>query len=85
MYVCMYIMCRTMPDMCKVYILGSPGSSEGKESACNTGNWVRSLGLEDPLEEGMASHASMVAWRIPREREEPGRPQSMGLQRVRHD
>ena len=45
---------------------------------------VQSLGREDPLEEGMAPHSSVLAWRIPW-REEPGRLQSMGLQRVRHD
>ena len=44
--------------------------------------WVRSLGWEDPLEEGMATHSSILAWRIPWT-EEPGRLQSMGLQRVR--
>ena len=44
---------------------------------------VRYLGLEDPLEEGMAIHSSSVAWRIPWT-EEPGGLQSMGLQRVRH-
>ena len=44
--------------------------------------WVRSLGQEDPLEEGMATHSSILAWRIPWT-EEPGRSQSMGLQRVR--
>ena len=44
---------------------------------------VRSLGQEDPLEKGMASHSSILAWKIPW-MEEPGRPQSMGLQRVRH-
>ena len=46
--------------------------------------WVRSLGWEDPLEEGMATHSIILAWRIPWT-EEPGRLQSMGLQRVRHD
>ena len=46
--------------------------------------WVRSLGQEDPLEEEMATHSSTLAWRIPW-REEPGRLQSMGLQRVGHD
>ena len=46
--------------------------------------WVQSLGWEDPLEEGMATHSSILAWRIPWT-EEPGRLQSMGLQRVRHD
>ena len=45
---------------------------------------VQSLGQEDPLEKGMATHSSIPAWRIPRT-EEPGRLQSMGLQRVRHD
>ena len=43
---------------------------------------VRSLGLEDPLEKEMAAHSSTLAWRIPW-REEPGRLQSMGSQRLR--
>ena len=46
--------------------------------------WVRSLGREDPLEKEMATHSSTLAWRIPW-REEPGRLQSMGSQRVGHD
>ena len=46
--------------------------------------WVQSLGCEDPLEEGMATHSSILAWRIPWI-EEPGRLQSMGSQSVRHD
>ena len=46
--------------------------------------WVRFLGWEDSLEEGMATHSSTPAWRIPWT-EEPGGPQSMGLQRVGHD
>jgi len=46
--------------------------------------WVQSLGQKDPLEEGMASHSSILAWRIPW-REEPGRLPSMGSQRVRHN
>ena len=45
---------------------------------------VPSLGREYPLEEGMATHSSILAWRIPWT-EEPGRLQSMGLQRVGHD
>ena len=45
---------------------------------------IRSLGLEDPLEEGMATHSSILAWRIPMT-EETGGLQSMGLQRVGHD
>ena len=43
--------------------------------------WVRSLGWEDSLEEEMATHSSILAWRIPWT-EEPGRLQSMGSQRV---
>ena len=46
--------------------------------------WVPSLGWEDSLEKKMATHSSILAWRIPWT-EEPGRLQSMGLQRVRHD
>ena len=46
--------------------------------------WVPSLGWEDPLEEGMATHSNIVAWRIPWT-EEPGKLQSLGSQRVRHD
>ena len=45
---------------------------------------VCSLGQEDPLEKEMATHSSTLAWRIPW-REEPGRLQSMGSQRVEHD
>ena len=45
---------------------------------------VRSLGREDPLEKEMAIHSSTLAWKIPWT-EEPGRLQSMGSQRVRHD
>ena len=46
--------------------------------------WVQSLGQEDPLEKEMASHSSILAWRIPWT-EEPGRLQSMGSQRIRHN
>ena len=45
--------------------------------------WVGSLGWEDLLEKGMATHSSILAWRIPWT-EEPGELQSMGSQRVRH-
>ena len=97
--------------------MGFPGSSAGKESACNAGDpdaipgsgssngegigyplqyswaslvaqiiktppamwetWVRSLDWEDLLEEGMATHSSILAWRIPMT-EDPGRLWSMG-------
>ena len=46
--------------------------------------WVQSLGREDPLEEGMATHSSILAWRIPWTKEH-GRLQSMGSQRAGHD
>ena len=101
-----------------------PGSSAGKESACNAGDpilipvwgrspregmgcllqyswaslvaqtvknlpaiqktWVQSLGWEDPLEKRMATHSSILAWRIPWT-EEPGKIQSMGSQRLGHN
>ena len=46
--------------------------------------WARSLGWGDPLEKEMATHSSILAWRIPWTGE-PGGLQSMGLQRVRQD
>ena len=46
--------------------------------------WVRSLGQEDPLEKAMATHSSIVAWRIPWA-EEPGGLQCTGFQRVGHE
>ena len=46
--------------------------------------WVQSLGWKDLLEKAMATHSSILAWKIPR-MEEPGRLQSMGSQRVGHD
>ena len=46
--------------------------------------WVQSLGQEDPLEKAMGIHSSILAWRIPWT-EKPGRLQSMGSHRVRHD
>ena len=58
-----------------------------KNPPANAGDietWVQSLGGEDPLKEGMATHSSILAWRIPRT-EEPGGLQSIGLHRVRHD
>ena len=66
-------------------LLGFPGGSKGKESACKAGDAaVSSLGREDPLEKGMATHSRIPAWRISWT-EEPGRLQSMESQRVRYD
>ena len=47
--------------------------------------WVRSLGWEDSLEKEMATHSSILVWRILWTPEEPGRLQSMGSQRVGHE
>ena len=63
---------------------GFPGGSDSKESSCNAGDQVPALGQEDPLEKGMATHSSILAWEISWT-EEPGKLQSMGFQRVRYD
>ena len=66
---------------------GVPSSASGKEPACQYRRHeteVQSLGQEDPLEKGMATHSSTLAWRIPWT-EEPGGLQSMGPQRVGHN
>ena len=66
---------------------GIPGGSVGKSPLASAGD-IRDVGLvprwEDPLEEEMATHSSILAWRIPCT-EEPGGLQSLGSPRVRHD
>ena len=62
--------------------VGFPGGSEGKESACNAGDGVQSLGQENLPEKGTATHCTSLAWRIPWT-EEPGGLQSMRLQSQR--
>ena len=64
-------------------MMGFSDDSESKESVCNAGDLVWSLGWEDPLEDDMATHSSILGWRIVC-REEPGGLQSVGIQRVRH-
>ena len=55
-----------------MYTMGLPLVAQyGKEFACNGADLVRSLGWEDPLEKGMATHSRILAWRIPWT-EEPG-------------
>ena len=67
-----------------LYLFGFSGGSYGKEAACNCKrSWVRSLGWEDYLEKGMATHSSILVWKIPWTKE-PGGLQSMGWQGVRH-
>ena len=68
----------------KPLILGFPSGSAVKNPSAMQEMWIQSLGQEDPLEEGMATHSSILAWRIPWTLE-PGRLQSIGLQRVGHD
>ena len=57
--------------------MGFPHSSVGKESACSAGDTDSIPGLENPLEEDIATHSSILAWRIPWT-EEPGGLRSMG-------
>ena len=61
--------------------MGLPGGSDGKEFACNVGDLGSIPELGRPLEEGMATHSSILAWRIPWT-EEPGGQQSVWLQNV---
>ena len=70
--------------------MGFPRGSDSKdllamwENPAMQETWVRSLGQEDPLEEGIETHSRILAWRIPWI-EEPHGLQSVELQRVRHD
>ena len=67
--------------------MGFAGVSVSKESCSvqeTQETQVRSLGWEDPLEEKTATHSSILAWEVPWT-EKPGRLQSTGSQRVRHD
>ena len=66
------------------YSWASLGAQIVKNLPAMRETWVRSLGWEDPLEKEMATHSSILAWRIPWT-EQPGRPQSMGSKRVGHD
>ena len=63
---------------------GFSGGSDSKESAHNAEAQVQSLDQEDPMEKGMATHSSTLAWEIPWT-EEPDGLQSMGSQRVKHN
>ena len=65
------------------YLLGFPGGSDSKAPVCNAGDPGSIPGSEDPLEKEMVAHSSTLAWKIPWV-EEPGRLQSMGLQKVGH-
>ena len=68
----------------RVIIRGFPGGSEVKNLPAIQEIQVWFLGWEDPLEEGMETHSSILSWRIPWT-EEPGKLQSMGSRRTRHN
>ena len=71
--------------LCSIYICwASLVAQRLKHLPAMRETWVRSLGREVPLEKEMATHSSILAWRIPRT-EEPGEPQFTGSQRVGHD
>ena len=63
---------------------GFPGTSAVRNPPANAGDAGSAPGWERPLEKEMATHSSILAWRVPWT-EEPGRLQSTGLQRVGHD
>ena len=65
-------------------LVGIPGDSEDKESACNAGDLSQSLNWEDLLEKEMATHSSILAWRSPMDRG-AWWATVHGVQRVRHD
>ena len=67
------------------YFSDFSGRSDGKESACNMGDRVQSLGGEDSLEKGMATHSSILAWRIPWTEEPGGLPWSLKSQTRQSD
>ena len=71
-------------NLLKIHLWASLVAQRVKRLPAMQETWVRSLGQEDPLEKEMATHSSTLAWKIP-STEKPGRLQSMGLQRVRHD
>ena len=82
---CLHFCAQTFSSCCEwrlLFIAGSRHMVRNSHAVLETR--VRSLGREDPLEKGMATHSSILAWRIPW-REEPGGLQSMGSQRVGHD
>ena len=88
-WIILFLCISTLADITYIYIcniytyMGFPGNSDSRERTCQCRK-VQSVGREDPLEKGMATHSSVLAWRIPWT-EEPGGLQSMGSQRIRHN
>ena len=88
-YMCVFIFSYRILVSIILYIYiyihnGFPRGSDGKESSAMQDTRVRSLGLEDPLDKGMATHSSILAWTIPWT-EKTGGLQSMGPQKVGHN
>ena len=69
---------------CGSWLVGFPGGSDSKESACSQEGRVQSLGQEDPLKKGVGTHSIILAWRVPLTTGSWW-AQSMELQRVGHD
>ena len=74
----------TEPIICPLFYIPSLVAQTVKNLPAILETCVQSLGQEDPLEKDMATHSSILVWRIP-QTEEPGGLQSMGLQRVEHN
>ena len=77
-------MCIKYFEKCLAHNLSSMVAQTVKNLPAVQETWVQSLGQEDPLEKGMATHSSILAWKIPWTKEFGGL-QSMGLLRVRND
>ena len=77
-------MTSDLSDSVQVFVLPGPSHQVVKNLPAMQETQVRSLDWEDPLEEGIATHSRILAWKIPWT-EEPGRLPSMGSQRVGHD
>ena len=60
-----------MDKIFTIFNLGFPGGSDDKEATCNAGDLIQSLCQDNPLGKGIATHFSILAWRIP-QKEEPG-------------
>ena len=85
-YLCIQSLIYVIVDWFQMYLKyrGFPGGSDGKESVYNAGDTGLIPSWEDPLEENMATHSSILAWKIPWT-EESGGLQSMGSQKVRYN
>ena len=90
MFYCMVLLISAtfLSDSAKWHMvlpLGLPQGLRRKNSPATQEMWAWSPGWEDPLGKKIATHSSILAWEIPWTEEEPGRLQSMGLQRVGHN